>query len=80
MHVTLWHDACHSIYDKIINACHTIYAKIYQCMSHYDMVPMHITLWQDNQCMHVTLWHDACHSIWQDCQCMSMHITLCLDS
>ena len=61
------------------NACHNIwqdyqYGMInYQCMSHYGMVPMHITVWQDfiNACMmyqcmhdvsmhmHVTVWHDV---------------------
>ena len=53
-------NACHTIYGMVpCNACHSIwqdyqYGMInYQCMSHYGMVPMHITVWQDfiNACM-----------------------------
>ena len=67
MDVTLWHM---SYYWMIINACYNM--AWYQCMSHYGMAPMHVTLWNVNNTCHTTAWY----------QCMShygmapMHVTL----
>ena len=63
------------VYGKIINACHTIPRYINAChtivLCQDTGISMHITLWQDDQCMHVTLWHDACMSLYK---CMSHYM------
>ena len=85
MHVT--------VYGKIINACHTMPRYINAChtivLCQDTGISMHITLWQDDQCMHVTLYAkiyqytshygkiiNECMSHYIMAWCHAMHVTI----